>query len=397
MRARILIQFGLARAKITLTRIFLIKPYMSQSRCFSSEPVEEIQNQTINLPYKQNALTDKYGRFHSYLRMSLTEKCNLRCRYCMPEDGVTLTQKENLLSLDERKRLISIFSELGISKLRFTGGEPTLSKDLVELIRYANTAHGHTIKSIGMTTNGILLTKALLSNLSDAGLKSINISLDTLQDDKFDHITRRHGGLKRVMANIYTALSFGFKIKINVVLIRHFNDQEVLHFLKFCRDYPIDVRFIELMPFDGNDWNRSSFISYKDIMSLLEQQQIYLKKNFDHFDHNDTTKWYEIIDLRQEYSNDSYQGRVGFISSMTDHFCHSCNRIRITADGNFKVCLFGNESLSLRDCIRKGLTNEDVVNLIRESILTKKKALGGKSNAEEIASEKNRPMILIGG
>ena len=218
-----------------------------------------------------NPLTDTFGRFHNYLRISLTEKCNLRCTYCMPEEGVNLTPKAHLMSLSERKRLISIFASLGVQKLRFTGGEPTISNQLQELIQHAKSCD---ILSIGITSNGIVL-KDKLDPLIQAGLSSVNISLDTLSDTKFATITRRDKkNIFRVLSSVYAAVSKGIPVKINCVLMRGFNDNEIADFVNLTKAVNVDVRFIELMPFDGNSWKQQDFMSYIEAIDRLKEEHV---------------------------------------------------------------------------------------------------------------------------
>lgn len=216
-------------------------------------------------------LVDTFGRFHNYLRISLTEKCNLRCVYCMPEEGVSLTPKASLMTLAERKRLISIFAGLGVQKLRFTGGEPTISNQLEELIHHARSCN---IKSIGITSNGLIL-KDRLDDLIKAGLSSVNISLDTLSDTKFASVTRRdRKNIFRVLSSVYTAVSKGLPVKINCVLMRGFNDNELADFVNLTKAVNVDFRFIELMPFDGNEWTPKNFVSYLEIIDRLQAEHV---------------------------------------------------------------------------------------------------------------------------
>jgi molybdenum cofactor biosynthesis protein A len=372
---------------------------------------------------QQGILVDLFGRTHSYLRMSITEKCNLRCTYCMPSDGVTLTPRPMLMTLQERKQTLSLFSRMGVSKLRFTGGEPTISNQLVDLIKHAKNECG--ISSIGITTNGLMLghsgNERMLDRLIDAGLTSINVSLDTLDEGKFGSITRRDGkNLYLVLKTLYNSLSkvgasSGLRsVKLNVVLMRGFNDAELGNFMELIKDYgSLDVRFIEMMPFDGNEWSRSKMMSYLEAIDEIERNQSRQYKLIRStpandpntiFDRSDTTKWYRVFNMS---SGTHYQGRVGFITSMSSHFCGSCNRLRITADGKLKVCLFGEEGLSLVDHIRRhdsntnGSNNPDhtdmLIAAICAAIRRKKLALGGHGSPEGLASSLNRPMILIGG
>lgn len=222
----------------------------------------------------ENALKDSFGRMHNYLRISLTEKCNLRCRYCMPEKGVDLTPNDKLLTLEERKQIISMFAHLGVDKLRFTGGEPTISKDLIPLIEYARSVHGGIIKSVALTSNGIILNQQL-KGLKQAGLTSVNISLDTFLEKKFETISRREGKLlNRVLSSIFTASALDIPVKINVVVIRGMNDDEMGSFVKFAKEHNITVRFIELMPFDGNRWDPTQFVSYYEMVERIQNETV---------------------------------------------------------------------------------------------------------------------------
>lgn len=229
---------------------------------------------------RNSNLIDSFGRFHSYLRISLTEKCNLRCVYCMPEEGVTLTPSEQLMTLEERKRLISIFTGLGVNKLRFTGGEPTVSKQLGDLIKHASgicaTDGSRVLHSIGMTTNGLVL-KDKLDGLIHNGLTSINISLDTLSASKFAAISRRdQKGHTRVLSAIYAAVAKGLPVKVNVVLMRGTNDMEIADFIQLTKEVKLDVRFIELMPFDGNEWSDEKFIGFHEVIDKMKAEHVSL-------------------------------------------------------------------------------------------------------------------------
>lgn len=334
-------------------------------------------------------LTDSYGRFHNYLRISLTEKCNLRCTYCMPLEGVTLTARDDLLTVVEFKRIIKIFTTCGVSKIRFTGGEPTSSKYLKELISYAKNIP--TIKSIGITTNGVLLGNQL-GDLLQVGLTHVNISLDTLDPKRFESITRREGkNIYKVLSSVYNAINKGLKVKLNCVVIRGVNDDEISHFIKLTKDTPLDLRFIELMPFDDNKWNRTSLVSYFEMIDILHSEgHVLTKQSKELLDPHDTTKWYNL---------QGHLGRVGFISSMSSHFCGGCNRLRITADGKLKTCLFGSDEASLRDLLRKGdeVSDEDIRDFIQTALGRKHWSLGGHATPEDLSLSKNRPMILIGG
>lgn len=342
-------------------------------------------------------LTDAYSRIHTYLRISLGERCNLRCLYCMPPDGVPLQPEEKLLNAKEIDRLVSLFTAGGVNKVRLTGGEPLLRQDLPQII--SSIAQKPNMKSIGITTNGITLSRHLPS-LVEAGMTHANISLDTLDDAKFVEITRRKG-LSLVLRAIEDACAMlpQGNVKINCVVMKGFNDNELRDFVNISKNLPVDIRFIEWMPFNDNGWNKNRFLSYDammaritsddtgEIASLSGQGPFELQRLTDGA--NDTTKWWKV---------DGHKGRLGFITSMTNHFCGTCNRVRLTADGQLKVCLFGSTEVSLRDAMREGASDEDLTLIVRAALQRKKFALGGHGSAEGIKkANDNRPMILIGG
>ncbi|XP_068149512.1 molybdenum cofactor biosynthesis protein 1 isoform X2 [Drosophila tropicalis] len=329
---------------------------------------------------KVSPLTDSFGRHHTYLRISLTERCNLRCDYCMPAEGVPLQPKSHLLSNEELIRLARIFVEQGVRKIRLTGGEPTVRRDIVDIV--AEMKALPQLEHIGITTNGLVLTR-LLPSLQRAGLDSLNISLDSLRKERFERITRRKGW-ERVIAGIDLAIQLGYRPKVNCVLMRNFNEDEICDFVEFTRDRPVDVRFIEYMPFSGNKWQTERLISYKETLEVIRKRF----KDFEALPNgpNDTSKAYAVP---------GFQGQVGFITSMTEHFCGTCNRLRLTADGNIKVCLFGNKEFSLRDAMRnKDISEENLVDLIGAAVQRKKRQHAGMLNLSQM---ENRPMILIGG
>ena len=300
-----------------------------------------------------NPLRDAFNRDHSYLRISLTEKCNLRCSYCMPEDGVPLTPSSSLLTTAEILRLARLFVQQGITKIRLTGGEPTIRKDLIEIIRGLNALKPLGLKTIGMTTNGLAL-KRRLSALKDAGMDRLNISLDTLDHHRFIEMTRRNG-LESVRSAMLAAVEMkAFKqVKLNVVVMRNTNDDELNAFVGLTKDLPIYVRFIEYMPFGGNQWNENTFISYAEMMQRISSSYPSIDKATD--TPNDTSKAYRVK---------GHRGKFGFISSMSDHFCGTCNRLRLLADGNLKVCLFGNAEINLRDKMRQKVSDDDLIALV---------------------------------
>lgn len=356
------------------------------SYCNPTSPVKAAVSQKIALKQTSavdpDILTDTFGRHHTYLRISLSERCNLRCQYCMPEEGVDLTPKERLLSTEEILRLSEMFVREGITKMRLTGGEPLVRKDLPDIIAGMNELRSLGLQTIAMTTNGVTLARKL-PVLKGAGLDLLNISLDTLIPAKFEFITRRKGW-DRVMAGIDTALDLGYDpVKINCVVMRGVNEEEICDFVALTENKNIDMRFIEYMPFDGNKWNFKKMVPYQEMLKTIQDKYPSLFRISDQ--PNDTSKAYKV---------EGFKGQIGFITSMSEHFCGSCNRLRLTADGNLKVCLFGNSEVSLRDAMRQGLPEDELMQVVSAAVKRKKKQHAGMF---ELSKMKNRPMILIGG
>ncbi|XP_030756552.1 molybdenum cofactor biosynthesis protein 1 isoform X2 [Sitophilus oryzae] len=277
----------------------------------------------------------------------------------MPEEGVSLTEKTKLLTTDEILYIAQLFVRQGVTKIRLTGGEPTVRKDLVDIIENLKKLPG--LETVAMTTNGLTLTRQLVA-LQRAGLDILNISLDTLNAKKYEKITRRNGW-KKAMAGIDLALQLGYNpVKVNCVVMKGLNDEELLDFVELTRDKSLDVRFIEYMPFSGNKWHENKMVSYKDMVDNIKK----VYKDFGPLENgpNDTSKAWKVQD---------FKGQIGFITSMSEHFCGSCNRLRLTADGNLKVCLFGNTEISLRDAIRAKCSEDDLTTLIGAAVKRKKK------------------------
>ena len=328
-------------------------------------------------------LTDDFGRKHNYLRISLLEKCNLRCTYCMPADGIALSPKASLMTADEIFALAQIFVENGVDKIRLTGGEPLLRKDFPEIISKLATLK----TSLSITTNGILIDRHI-EVLKEANIKKINLSLDTLVPSKFHTITLRNQ-FEKVIDNLHLLLNNDFHVKVNVVLMKGFNENEITDFVQLTQFLPISVRFIEFMPFAGNEWDRSKMFSQNEILSEVnnvfssqEIQKLEDEKNF-------TARTYKIK---------GFQGDFGIISSITNPFCDGCNRIRLTANGKIKNCLFSNSETDLLTAFRSG---ESITDLISESIKNKKKVRAGMVTVSEMDDPAlhfdNRSMIAIGG
>ncbi|KAJ8645238.1 hypothetical protein MRB53_006986 [Persea americana] len=302
------------------------------------------------------------------------------CHYCMPAEGVELTPSSHLLSQDEIIRLANLFVTSGVDKIRLTGGEPTIRKDIEDICFQLSNLKG--LKTLAMTTNGIVLAKKL-PKLKECGLSSINISLDTLVPAKFEFMTRRKGH-ERVMESINVAVELGYNpVKVNCVVMRGLNDDEICDFVELTRDRPINIRFIEFMPFDGNVWNVKKLVPYAEMFDRVVHRFDSLKRLQDH--PTDTAKNFRV---------DGHCGTVSFITSMTEHFCAGCNRLRLLADGNFKVCLFGPSEVSLRDPLRSGVDDLGLKDIIGAAVKRKKASHAGMF---DIAKTTNRPMIHIGG
>ena len=317
-------------------------------------------------------MKDTYGREITYLRLSVTELCNLRCRYCMPEEEEIKKRHEDMLTHEEMVLAVRAAASLGITKLRITGGEPLIKPDIVSLCQELSQIDG--IRELCLTTNGTLLPK-LAAPLREAGVDRLNISLDTLDKEKYRRITRR-GDLSEALRGIETALREGFrKIKINAVLIGGFNDDEIPALAELTRRYPLDVRFIELMPmYDSGDFGPEAFIPYTVVTERLPELEPAAADG----------------GVAKLYRLPGAQGNIGLISPVSAHFCAACNRIRITADGKIKPCLHSSEEISI-----KGMDLEEMEQTIRRAILEKPQWHGELSYNER--SRANRNMNQIGG
>ena len=330
-----------------------------------------------------NNLTDSFNREHTYLRISLIEKCNLRCTYCMPAEGVGLSPPDSIMSANEVLEIAKTFVNSGVTKIRLTGGEPLLRKDF-ELI-YKGLAE--LPAEIGITTNAVLLDK-YLSLFKEKGMKSINISLDTLNKKKFSDVTRRDQ-FDRVMKNIYASLNAGIQPRINVVLLRDFNENEINDFIELTKDLPLVVRFIEFMPFEGNEWKTEKLVPMASILQNVAE----------HFEGNKIERIQDKPnDTSKNYRIKGFIGSFSIISTVTNPFCDSCNRIRLTANGTIKNCLFSEDEVNILKVFRK---NEPIMPVVKMALGNKHRMRGGMDTLEEFSDPKknqaNRSMILIGG
>jgi cyclic pyranopterin phosphate synthase len=314
------------------------------------------------------------------LRISLTDNCNLRCFYCMPEEDYEFTPASRLMQFDEIEAIAKIFVAEGVNKIRLTGGEPLVRKDAANII----LALSKLPVTLTLTTNGTRIHE-YVDTLAEAGIKSLNISLDTLQEEKFQLLTRRNQ-FRQVFNNIQLLIGRGFHVKVNVVAMKGLNDMEINDFIDWTRDTEVHVRFIEFMPFSGNKWTSNKVFTWQQILAVIESKYAVTRLQGEP---NDTAKKYRI---------EGHKGSFAVISTMTAPFCSGCNRMRLTADGKMKNCLFSKEETDLLTAFRGG---GDILPLIRQSIASKAKELGGQFTAdfEHVHAEDihNRSMITIGG
>jgi GTP 3',8-cyclase len=302
-------------------------------------------------------LTDSFGRVHNNLRISVTDHCNLRCTYCMPED-VHFLDKKLILTFEEIAHFVRVAVPLGIDKVRLTGGEPLLRRDLPVLVRMLADIAG--IKDIGLTTNGILLEQHAHS-LYDAGLRRINVSLDALDPERFRAITRRDG-LERVIAGILAAKRAGFDpVKVNAVSIRGFTEHEVVPLARFSREHGLEMRFIEYMPIGADHWERGKVYFAHEILDQIEQTVAPLVPADD----------YDPRAPAMEFRYLDGGGRVGIIASVSKPFCLSCNRVRLTADGKLRNCLFALDEVDLKPLIRGAGTDGAIQEVVRRNVAAK--------------------------
>jgi GTP 3',8-cyclase len=318
------------------------------------------QSTKDNLNLMEKVLQDSYGRQIRDLRISVTDRCNFRCFYCLPNGEPALARKETILTFEEIAYISEIFVSLGIEKIRLTGGEPILRKNLPDLVRKLSNLKPN-LQDIALTTNGFDFPKHA-ENLKKAGLDRVTISLDSLKPDRFRQITGVDK-LDEVLAAIESARKNNFQpVKINAVVIRDCNDDELIDFAEFARQNELSFRFIEFMPLDsGHSWSRERVVSGKEIFAKINSRfPLKLKQN----SRGSETAWkYEFAD--------GTKGEIGIIAPVTEMFCGQCSRIRLTADGQIRTCLFSTNEHNLRDVIRNGSNREEIVEFIREVVYKK--------------------------
>ena len=329
-----------------------------------------------------NMLIDRFGRKHNSLRLSVTDRCNIRCFYCMPAENVVFRPRAELLAFEEIVRFVQVASSLGVNKLRLTGGEPLVRNDLHLLVAQLREVPG--VDDIALTTNGVLLAEQA-QQLFDAGLHRLNVSLDSLSEAVFEKISRR-SGLQQILDGIFAARKVGFEnIRLNAIAIRGLTEDEIIPLAQFAREHDFQLRFIEFMPLDADgNWHEDEVLSGQTIRTILE------------------TEFCELIPTsRGDASQPAVDfrfadgvGRIGFINPVSQPFCDSCNRLRLTAEGQIRNCLFSTTEWDARALLREGSSDDELRKLIRDCVAAKQPAHGiGESDFQK----PERAMYQIGG
>jgi len=301
------------------------------------------------------SLFDSFGRKIDYLRISVTDRCNLRCVYCMPPEGIELFKKNHVLTFEEMERFAKAAVSLGVRKIKLTGGDPLVRKGIEGFVASLRKIEGLT--DLSLTTNGVFL-EDLADDLKAAGIDRVNVSLDSLDPERYKEITRG-GDLNRVLRGIDKALEVGFKVKINVVVLSSLNDKEVFDLTEFGREKGIEVRFIEFMPLCGNGWNRDYFIPLADLRKKIEQR-------------------YKLTSLGSDGVANCYSldggGIVGFITTISEPFCSNCSRLRLTAKGTLRPCLFSSLEINIFPLLRNGAPDSEIERAIKRAVFMKPKS-----------------------
>lgn len=323
-------------------------------------------------------MKDKEGRKIDYMRISLTDRCNLRCQYCMPAEGIPLINHKEILSYEEIIQIVKSAARIGVKKIRLTGGEPLLRKGIVHLIREIKAIEG--IEEVAVTTNGLLLDD-MLEDLIEAGLDRVNLSLDTLDEQTFNQMSR-YPGLDKIQRAFSRCMTMGIPVKINAVAIQGMNDKDIIKLAKLTYKWSVDVRFIELMPIGcGKSFTG---LSTEDLLESFKEAGLS----------------YETVAARRGNGPAEYiqlegaKGKVGFISPLSHQFCDGCNRIRITPEGFLKPCLHSKEGIDIKALMRKGATEEDLIKVLQEGILMKPVS---HQFLETTSIQDDRSMNQIGG
>ncbi|MDQ7093175.1 GTP 3',8-cyclase MoaA [Desulfosporosinus sp. PR] len=323
-------------------------------------------------------MQDQFRRQIDYLRISITDRCNLRCIYCMPSSGVPWIPHEDILSFEEILRLMRISTQLGFRRFRITGGEPLVRKGILDFARESARLPG--VDDLMITTNGLLLPE-MAFDLKAAGVHRVNISLDTMDSERFREITRG-GDVSKVIQGIFRSLEAGLNpVKINVVVVRNVNTQELPSFLTLAKQYPLHIRFIELMPIGLSSERRADFVPIEEMKEILELKQDVPKE--------------DILGggPAEYFQPPGYKGSVGFISALSRHFCTTCNRIRLTADGKLRPCLHSKHEIDMREGLRNGSTDQELLDLFARAVWHKP----AEHHMNEEALQGQRLMSQIGG
>ena len=325
-------------------------------------------------------LIDNHGRPISYLRLAVTDRCNLRCFYCMPEEGVKYLPKPHLMTFEEMLRMARIMAQMGISKVRITGGEPFVRNELMRFLKDLKAIEG--IEQIHITTNGVL-TAPLIPELKDLGINSVNLSLDTLDRERFKEMTRRDE-LPQVLATLERLIEHEIPTKINAVVMAGKNDQDILPLVELTKTKPVSVRFIEEMPFNGSGINKEAFMSHTSIVNLIKKQYPSLHKLTD-----------EPHSTSYNYSINGHQGTVGVIAAYSRTFCGTCNRIRVTPTGTLKTCLYDDGVLNIRDLLRSDASDFDISEKLKNAFTHRSKdGFEAEAKRSKLVTES---MTTIGG
>ncbi len=323
-------------------------------------------------------LIDPFGRKMDYLRLAITDRCNLRCQYCMPAEGIALKSHDHILHYEEMERLVRIFVDLGITKVRITGGEPFARKGALNFLKKINEIRH--LQSINITTNAVLINE-LLQDLSNLKIGSLNISIDSLQKERFKQIARRDD-FDRVWANIRKTLQSNIKVKLNIVVLSGINDDELFDFCMLAKEWPVEVRFIEQMPFNGGP-SVDKILSADQIISKLKRQFPQLQEQEVHGS------------TARIFNNPGFKGTLGMIAGYSRTFCRSCNRLRITPDGHLKTCLYDHSAADLKALMREGATDLEIAEAIKNAV--NNRAENGFESQNRTNQLYNPSMAQIGG
>ncbi len=325
-------------------------------------------------------LIDNHQRPINYLRLAVTDRCNLRCFYCMPHEGIDFLPKSHLLSYEEMLRMVNILAQEGVSKVRITGGEPFVRRGMMEFLENLTNVSG--IEQVNITTNGVL-TAPLIPDLKRIGIHSVNLSLDSLNRERFYEMTRRDE-LPRVLETLDALLSYGIKTKINTVVMAGKNDDDILSLVELAQNHPVGVRFIEEMPFNGEGLKLENFLSYQRIMEIIREKYPDIQRLAD-----------APTSTSYNYQIPGFAGTVGVIAAYSRTFCGTCNRIRVTPTGTFKTCLYDDGVMNVRDLLRSGISDEAFKNEIINALQHRAKdGFEAEANRSSLVTES---MTTIGG